>query len=61
MLLAECSPGLLREPVPFVLRRSLDDYAVTYELNGYCREHAEMHRLWPELRRSVLNTFNEYS
>jgi len=34
-LAAERTPGLLREPQPFVLQKSLGDVSVVYELNVY--------------------------
>ena len=33
---AERTPGLLKEPAPFVLQRGLGDFCVTYEINAYC-------------------------
>ena len=61
LLAAERTPGLLREPAPFILQQSLADYAVNYELNVYCDTPAEMNRLYTELHRSVLDVFNEYN
>ena len=60
LMAAERTPGLLREPAPFVLQLSLNDFAVTYELNVYCDQPSEMDRLYAELHRSVLDVFNEY-
>ena len=61
LMAAERTPGLLREPAPFVLQLSLTDFAVTYELNVYCDQPGEMDRLYTELHRCVLDVFNEYS
>lgn len=60
LMAAERTPGLLREPAPFVLQLSLNDFAVTYELNVYCDQPSEMDRLYSQLHRSVLDVFNEY-
>jgi small-conductance mechanosensitive channel len=60
LMAAERTSGLLREPAPFVLQLSLNDFAVTYELNVYCDQPSEMYRLYTELHRSVLDAFNEY-
>ena len=60
LMAAERTPGLLREPAPFVLQLSLNDFAVTYELNVYCDQPSEMDRLYTELHRYVLDVFNEY-
>jgi small-conductance mechanosensitive channel len=56
----ERTPGLLREPVPFVLERKLGDFAVNYELNAYCNDADAMGRLYAELHRNILDVFNEY-
>ena len=54
------TPGLLREPAPFVLQRALGDFAVTYELNAYCRTPDLMLPLYAEMHRHILDVFNEY-
>jgi small-conductance mechanosensitive channel len=57
---ASRTPGLLREPAPFVLQRALGDFAVTYELNAYCRTPDVMLALYAEMHRNILDVFNEY-
>ena len=52
--------GLRKEPVPFVLQTSLGDYDITYELNVYCGNAHDMIPLYSELRRNILDLFNEY-
>lgn len=59
-LAAERTPGLLKEPPPFVLLLSLGDFAVTYELNVYTDQPLYQARLYAELHRNVLDLFNEY-
>jgi small-conductance mechanosensitive channel len=54
------TPGLLREPPPFVLQRSLGDFAVTYELNAYCATPEKMLALYADMHRNILDVFNEY-
>ena len=54
------TPGLLREPPPFVLQKSLDDFAVTYEINVYSDKPQAGPRLYAALHRSILDVFNEY-
>jgi len=51
--------GLLDEPPPFVLEKSLDNYSVTYEINAYCREPARVPELYAQLHRSILTVFSE--
>jgi small-conductance mechanosensitive channel len=60
LMAAERTPGLLREPTPFVLQKALGDFAVTYELNVACDQPQAMPKLYHELHRSILDVFNEY-
>ena len=60
LLAAERTPGLLREPPPFVLQKSLGDFCVVYEINVYCDAPAEMARLYARLHQNILDVFNEY-
>jgi small-conductance mechanosensitive channel len=59
-LAAERTPGLLKEPPPFVLQKSLGDFAVTYELNVYCDNPQGMAQLYTALHQNILDAFNEY-
>ncbi len=52
--------GLLREPPPFVLLKSLGDFAVTYELNAYCDDTKQIPHLYAEMHRHILDVFNEH-
>lgn len=60
LLAAERTPGLLGEPPPFVLQKSLGDFAVTYELNAYCDDPHAMSRLYTAMHRNILDLFNEH-
>ena len=65
MLIAasERTPSLAREPRPFVVEKKLGDFAITYELNVYCRELPSLQSLpnfYAELHRNILDVFNEY-
>jgi small-conductance mechanosensitive channel len=57
---ARRTPGLLREPAPFVLQKSLGDFAVNYEINAYCDQPLQMLQLYTALHRNILDLFNEY-
>jgi small-conductance mechanosensitive channel len=57
---AERTPGVLREPPPFVWQTALGDFAVTYQLNAYAQEALAMGRLYSALHRHILDVFNEY-
>jgi small-conductance mechanosensitive channel len=54
------TPGLGREPKPFILIKRLGDFAVTYELNVPCGEVPAMARIYTALHHNILDVFNEY-
>jgi len=60
LLAADRTPGVLREPRPFVLQSGLADFCVNYELNVYCDQANAMLELYTELHRRVLDVFNEH-
>jgi len=60
LMAAARTPGLLREPPPFVLHQSLGDFCVSYELNVYCDQPREQARLYTALHRNILDVFNEH-
>lgn len=60
LLAARRTGGLLSDPEPFVLQKSLGDFAVTYELNVYCSEAQSMARVYTALHASILDVFNEH-
>jgi small-conductance mechanosensitive channel len=60
LLAAERTPGLLKEPPPFVLQKSLGDFAVTYELNAYCGDAHAMPQLYTAMHQNILDLFNEH-
>jgi len=60
VLAAERTEGVQREPAPFVLEKSLGDFAVTYELNAYVETAKLLPQRYADLHRNVLDVFNEY-
>jgi len=56
---AERTSGLLREPAPFVLQQSLDDFYVAYEVNAYTDNAQGMVQLYSELHQNIQEAFNE--
>jgi small-conductance mechanosensitive channel len=57
---AERTPGLLREPLPFVLIKRLGDFSVFYEINVYSGKPQESPETYHHLHRQILDVFNEY-
>ncbi len=57
---AERTPQLLKEPIPFVLQKSLDDFYVTYELNAYLDNPQIMAQAYSDLHKNIQDCFNEY-
>ncbi len=60
LLAAGRTPGLLKDPSPFVLQTALGDFCITYEINAYCDNAQAMARLYHHLHQSILDVFNEY-
>jgi len=58
-LAADRTEGLLKQPSPFVLKRSLGDFAVNYEINAYCKDVYNMLQHYNELHQNILDVFNE--
>jgi len=52
--------GVLKDPVPFVLQKSLGDFAVNYEINSYIDDPTRMHLIYTDLHRNILDVFNHY-
>jgi small-conductance mechanosensitive channel len=57
---AERTPGLLREPKPFVLKTELANYSVNYQINAYCDDPQGMSSVYTVLHANILDVFNEY-
>jgi small-conductance mechanosensitive channel len=60
LLAARRTSALLNEPPPFVLEKSLGDFAVVYELNVCVDSAAGLHERYAVLHRNILDVFNEY-
>jgi small-conductance mechanosensitive channel len=60
LMAAARTEGLLREPPPFVLQKSLGDFCVVYEINAYIDSAARMPQLYSALHSNILDVFNEY-
>lgn len=58
-LAAKRTEGISRTPEPFVLKKALGDFAITYELNAYCLDEARMPHYYSLLHQNILDVFNE--
>ena len=58
-LAADRTEGLLKDPPPFVLKHSLGDFAITYEINAYCDDASRMPFYYTILHQNILDIFNE--
>ena len=56
---ADRTDGLLKQPPPFVLKLSLGDFAVNYEINAYFNDVSRMHLCYTALHQHILDVFNE--
>ena len=57
---ADRTSGLSKERRPFVRQKHLGDFAVTYEVNGYCHDAQAMNQIYTDLHRNILDVFNEH-
>jgi small-conductance mechanosensitive channel len=60
LLAASRTPGLGKEPAPFVRQKSLGDFAIVYEINVPCDTPQAMGALYSLLHQNILDVFNEY-
>lgn len=58
---ADRTPGMLKDPKPFVRQRALGDFAVTYEINAFCDTPNQMILRYSELHANILDVFNEHN
>jgi small-conductance mechanosensitive channel len=50
---------VLKEPKPFVLQTSLDDYYVSYQINAYIREANKQAEIYSSLHQNIQDVCNE--
>ncbi|NMF61796.1 mechanosensitive ion channel family protein [Brasilonema octagenarum UFV-OR1] len=50
---------ILKDPTPFVLQTSLDDFYVSYELNAHTKKPHIMARIYSELHQNIQDKCNE--
>jgi len=50
---------ILHEPAPFVLQTSLDDFYVSYQINGYIKEPNKQATIYSSLHQNIQDVCNE--
>lgn len=50
---------ILKNPQPFVLQTSLDDFYVSYQINGYTKEANRQAVVYSQLHQNIQDCFNE--
>jgi small-conductance mechanosensitive channel len=50
---------ILKNPMPFVLQTSLDDFYVSYQVNGYTKEANNLASIYSQLHQNIQDCFNE--
>jgi small-conductance mechanosensitive channel len=56
---AKKTESILKNPAPFVLQISLNDFTITYEINAYTQDSNSMANLYSRLHENIQNEFNE--
>lgn len=51
---------LLKEPAPFVLVTSLEDFYTRYQINAYTKETQRMPEVYSELHKNIIDVFREH-
>ncbi|MGL4493047.1 MAG: hypothetical protein ACRCT5_09385 [Tannerellaceae bacterium] len=48
-----------KDPQPFVLQTSLDDFYVSYQLSAYTKTPSKMAYIYSQIHQNIQDTFNE--
>jgi len=56
---ARLTDGILKDPQPFVLQTSLDDFYVSYQINAYTDQASRMATIHSELHANIQEQFNK--
>jgi small-conductance mechanosensitive channel len=59
ILAAENTKNILKQPKPFVLQTSLDDFFVSYQINAYTNQPNIMADIYSELHQNIQDAFNK--
>lgn len=55
---AELTAGVIKDPKPFVLQTSLDDFYISYQINAFIKEPQHMLKIKSDLHQNILDNFN---
>lgn len=56
---AKATPGIEKNPAPFVMVTALDDFYVEYEINAYTRRSETLSAVYSGLHQNILDNFHE--
>jgi small-conductance mechanosensitive channel len=56
---ADLTNMLLKEPKPFVLQTSLEDFYVAYQINAYTKDANKQAKIYSDLHSNIQDSFNE--
>ena len=56
---ANRTDDILKDPEPFVLQVSLDDFYVSYQLNAYIHDASKQPKIYSDLHQHIQDVFNE--
>ena len=56
---ANNTPLINDNPAPFVLQTSLDDFYVSYQINGYTQNAEKAAKIYSDLHANILDAFNK--
>jgi small-conductance mechanosensitive channel len=56
---ADRTEMLLKEPKPYVLQTSLEDFYVAYQINAYTKDANKQASIYSELHKNIQDSFNE--
>ena len=59
MKAANQTAGVLKEPKPFILQKSLENDYINYELNAYTDKPQAIPQTYSELHGNIIDAFNE--
>ncbi len=56
---AEKTKDVIKEPKPFVLQTSLDDFYISYQINAYIKNARQIIQIKSDLHQNIQDAFNK--